>query len=284
MRAKTSNYKLRFSILTCLSLILVIALLGLMPVAVHAGQPQVTCVAHKHVTNWTNTFQLQAHDFFVEVFSPEAGLSFQQDGFKFLALNVAATPQFNGQYVASRITEIDTSVSPIERVKCWQPDAGHTVVAEYTLRFDQQAAPPGLTENLILWNAPFGQDAIPLTAVGVTRSLDLATGQPAYSALVAQDLDFATFSGLLRTAPMPAWLDASDWHTVRVTETQQDVLIEISQGSHPYTTVLQVTFLHAPEALGFEASVDNEVLPGLFAPITVPDGVDLYQLDIRMNP
>ncbi len=251
---------------------------------VQANQPQVTCVRQKHISEWDNVSQLQARGFFTEVFSPEGSLGFGQNGgTRFLALNVAATPQFTGQAVASRITEIDTSAPPAQRVKCWQPDASHAVVAEYTIRFDQAAPPPGLTENMILWNAPFGQNPIPLSAVGVTRSLNPFTGQTAYSAIVAQDLDFSTFSGLFLTTPMPAWLNAADWHTVRVTVSQQGALIEVSQGAHPFTPVLQTPFLHPPEPLGFEFSVDNEVFPGVFAPVTVPDGLDVGPFDIELN-
>jgi hypothetical protein len=248
--------------------------------------PQVTCVRHKQVTNWTNTLQLEARGFFREVFSPEASLGFGQDSnYKYLSLNVAATPQFSGQYVASRITEIDTSVSADQRVKCWQPTANEDVVAEFAVRFDQSVAPFGLTENMFLWNAPFGQNPIPLTAVGVTRSLDLTTNQPTYSAIMAQDLVFdPTFSGSLQTAPMPVWLDASAWHLVRVTVSQQDALIEVSQGVHPFTPVLQSAFVHPPEPLGFEFSVDNEIFPGVLAPVTTPDSLHVGEFDLELAP
>ena len=248
--------------------------------------PQITCVRHKHVTNWNNISQLEAQGFFTEVFSPEANLGFGQDSsYKSLSLNVATTPQFNGQYVASRITEIDTSVAPDRRVKCWQPTADDVVVVEFAARFDQSAAPFGLTENMLLWNAPFGQNPIPLTAVGVTRSLDFATSQPAYSAIVAQDLVFdPTFSGSLQTAPMPAWLDASAWHMIRVTVSQQGALIEVAQDTYPFTPVLQAAFVHPPESLGFEFSVDNEIFPGVLAPVTTPDSLHVGEFDLELMP
>lgn len=251
-----------------------------------ADQPQVVCVAHKSVVNWTNLASLQAYGFFPEIVTSDASLNFENGGSKkSLGLDVATTNIFTGQNVASRITEIDTSVPPSERVKCWQPDANHVVAAEYELRFDQTAAPQNLTENALLWNAPFGDNPIPLTAVGVTRSLDLATGQPVYSAIVAQDLVFSPdFSGLLLTAPMPAWLNPSDWHKVRVTESVSGVVVEVSQGAHPYTVVLQASLLHTPEPLGFEASVDNEVFPGVFAPVVTPDEMHVGQLDIKVAP
>lgn len=278
--------KYRMFSIPIIAMLVALLLVGLaVALPVQAGdQPTTTCVRHKHVENWTNTSALAAHGFFGETFSPQASLSFGQgDGYKFLSLDLATTPDFAGEYVASRITEIDTSPPADQRVKCWQPGAGEQVVVETVIRFDQAQPPFGLTENVFLWNAPFGQNPLPITAIGATRSLDLATFQPQYSAIVAQDLVLFPFSGLLVTQPMPTWLDASDWHWVRITVTETQAIVEVAQGEHAYTSILQVSLLHAPEALGFEYSVDNEVFPSSYAPVTVPDGLDTGYLDIRLT-
>ena len=149
------------------------------------------CVNQKHIANWNNLSQLEAHGFLVDLESPQAALGFGQGSHHgTLQLDLDTTPNFAGETVASRVTQIDTSVPPAQRVKCWQPTTSKDVVANFTAHFDQAEPPFGLTETMFLWNAPFGSDPIPLTAIGVTRSLDLTTGQPEYSAIVAQDLVF----------------------------------------------------------------------------------------------
>jgi hypothetical protein len=162
------------------------------------------------------------------------------------------------------------------------------VVVEYRIRFDQSAAQPNMTENLILWNAPLplagsGEQALPITAIGVTRNA--AFGVPQYYAEIVQDLVFTppTQPLLLNLTPMPAWLDAGEWHRVRITLSQTTGEVEVAQSGHPFTTVSKVALLHPTGPLGFEFSIDNEFFPGVFVPVTTPDGLDVSYLDIRME-
>ncbi len=251
-----------------------------------ATEGGIVCVRHKHVENWNNFAEVEAHGFFINQIGEQSSLGFGvDDSYKFLSLDLDVTPNFAGEYIASRITEIDDTFPVDQRVKCWQPTADENIIVETALRFDQPLPLFGLTENIFLWNAPFGENPLPITAIGVTRSIDLSTFQPQYSAIVSQDLIlYPEFSGLLVTEPMPAWLNASDWHMVRITVSQDSASIEVAQGAYAYTPVLQIPLLHTPEMLGFEFSVDNEAFPGLYAPIIVPDGLDIGFVDIRLSP
>jgi hypothetical protein len=184
------------------------------------------------------------------------------------------------------MTEIDTWKPIAERVKCWQATRTKNVVVEFRARFDQNATPPGLTENLMLWNAPYPsttpEPAQPVTSIGVSRTS--VFGQPQYIAQVTQDLNFGTFTPpfIFQTMPMPAWLNAADWHRVRITLSQQTAQIDVAQGSRPFTTVLKTALLHPAEPLGFEFSLDNELVPGVTGPVVVPDGLDVDYLYIGM--
>jgi hypothetical protein len=81
---------------------------------------------------------------------------------------------------------------------------------------------------------------------------------------------------------MPAWLDATQWHTVDIVLSPETVVISVEQNGNS-ENVIQTTLLHAPEALGFEFSVDNEVFPGFYSPVTVPDQLDVsfYGIGLR---
>ena len=156
------------------------------------------------------------------------------------------------------------------------------MVAEYITRFDQAATSSSLTENLFLWNSPLpavgsSESAGLLTAFGVSRS------QGVYQAVALQDLNFSTFSGLFRVQPMPVWLNAADWHTVRVTISQTTARIEVAQAGHPFSPVLEATLLHPAEPLGFEVSIDNEAFPGYYVPVATPDGIDIDALEIKLR-
>ncbi len=248
--------------------------------AASTSSTQTQCLTHKRIPAWNNQAQVAAQGFFAEVNGAVASLEFEKEAADhYLELEVDQTP--SADPVGARITEVDNHFAPAERVKCWQPSANRSVVAEFSLRYDQPAAPFGLTETAMLWNAPFGENPLPMTAFGVTRSLDIFTQQPQYSAIVAQNLVLDPFSGLLLTAPMPDWLDATRWHTVWVTLTEGSVLIEVAQdGNH--TVVLATPLLEAPEPVAMEFSVDNELLPGLQSPVIIPDAMEVNFLDVRL--
>ncbi|HSM56343.1 MAG TPA: hypothetical protein VK879_09340 [Candidatus Sulfomarinibacteraceae bacterium] len=179
---------------------------------------------------------------------------------------------------AARITEVDSSVPVDQRMRCWQPTERFDVVAEFEVRFDQPDTPPGVTETLFLWNAPLGEDsASTLTAFGVTRNQFFG----GYSAVAAQNLDLATFAGHLELVPMS--VDPTQWHSIRVTMSMAQVIIEAAQGGD-YQTVLVSTPPGAIEPLAFEFSLDNEVFPGNFEPVSVPDTLEIESLSIRRVP
>lgn len=251
-----------------------------------------TCSTHKYIERWSSVEQLKAKGFFVDVFGEQASLRFEREHwYKYLTLDVAASPDPGTPpspsypYIASRITEVDTSLPVDQRVKCWQPTANKDLVVEFTVRFDKTFAPM-LTENLILWNAPIGANPIPFTAIGVSRSV---MSNYEYAAIVAQDVNFADLASetdllviqpVLQTVPD---LDVTKWHKVRITVSEETALIEIAQGRHRYTPVLEIALLHPPEKLAFEFSVDNEIVPGLFGPVVVPDNLDVGSLEIYLR-
>lgn len=261
---------------------LIVGLFAALP-AQAATYDHVRCVRHKVIQQWNNQAQLMAHGFFVETAGDEGTLDFvRRRHNSFLSLDVATTSDFIGQYIASRITEIDTSVPVAQRTKCWQPTFRNDVVAEFQVRFEQSET-PSLTEDVMLWNAPFGDNPIPLTAIGVTRSPG-SGGQ--YAAIIAQDLVFNpdfSYSGDLTIVPMPSWLDATQWHSVRIRVSQTHAQIEVAQGRHRYTLVTRTPLAHAPEPLGFEFSLDNEIVPGYYGPVAAPDSLDVDYFDIRIR-
>jgi hypothetical protein len=240
---------------------------------------QDRCVPLKIIPQFVNKQQIQNKGFYLDLFG-SGSLSFAREAHrKYASFQLDTDP--SGQYSASRMTEADTSLPPEQRVKCWQPTAKRDIVIDFAVRFKQASTPPDLTENLTLWNSPMGKggEALPMTAIGVARNQMF----PGYIAVVAQNLVMAPEpSGFLQVAPMPDWLDPTDWHQIRIRVSRQKVLIEAAQGKHAYTAVQQVA-LPQPldEPLAFEFSLDNEVFPGVVVPITVPDTLDVAFLSIR---
>lgn len=227
------------------------------------------CPQKRVIPRFLNEQQVEGLGFHFQVSDPGGSYLFAQEGqTRYLSLRMDPFP-FNGELSASRISEIDTSLPPEERLLCWQPTETKDVVVQYTHRFAEALPPPGLIENLFLWNAAL-DSSNSLTAIGVTRS-NLFGG---YFAIVTQDYDFNNNTGLLQLIPMPVWLDATDWHTVDVVVSQADVSISVKQNGNQ-ATVLQTALLHAPEPLGFEFSVDNEIFPGIIAPVTIADQIDV---------
>jgi hypothetical protein len=83
---------------------------------------------------------------------------------------------------------------------------------------------------------------------------------------------------------MPAWLDAGEWHSVRITISQQTAQVEVAQGTHAFTLAARATLLHPAEPLGFELSVDNEAFPGFTAPVVIPDSLEVSYLKMSLVP
>jgi hypothetical protein len=244
----------------------------------HANQ----CLDHKFIPYWGSRGFIEAQGFDFDIVGDQASAKLRNN----LSLDLASDPT-SSAYTASRLTEIDSSLPIADRVKCWQATPTKNVVVEYRVRFDQSAAQSGLTENLILWNAPLPsstpEPARPITSIGVSRNS--AFGPPQYYAEVVQDLDFGTFAPpyILELTPMPAWLNAGNWHRIRITLSRTTGQVEVAQGAHPFTTVSKVALLHPAEPLGFEFSLDNEFVPGVFVPVATSDGLDVSYLDIHME-
>lgn len=235
------------------------------------------CKFVKIIPHFQREKDITKNGFHIDLFGT-GELDFTKDkNLKYATLSLAPDP--TGEYNAARITEVDTSIPPEDRLKCWQPTAKKDVLVEYTVRFGQ-AENPGLTENLILWNAPIGeQQALPFTLFGVTRNMLF----PGYVAFVAQDFDFMspTPTGVIQYKPLPNWLDPTDWHTVRIQLSQQRADIAVAQGNHDFESVLSVDLPAPVEPLAFEFSLDNEVVPGVFAPVFGQDSLDIQSLLIR---
>lgn len=255
--------------------------LGAPPAAADARREISRCLPVKHIDQWRSADQLERWGFNVDLIgAPQASLAFESLGARsYLSLDIASG---NGtaQPVASRITEIEDELPIAQRAKCWQPQPGRDVVVEYSLRFDQPSTPPSLIEAAQLWNAPFPgvvpEAPVPVTSIGVVRSSLL--GAPMYIALVTQDFDYATFSGFVQVVPMPAWLDAGRWHSVRITVSQNGARIDVAQDARGYEPVLDVSMPRPADPLGFEFSVDSD------QPVVTPDGMDVRCLSMRMAP
>jgi len=239
-------------------------------------QRRTQCIPAKHIQNWRSAEQLNQKGFNTVDEGDLASVDFGGD----LLLSMAGSST-NILAKASRVTEIDADLPIAQRVKCWQASPGQDVVVEFRERFNESAAPLNLQEDSFLWNAPLPSPNNPelpglLTAIGVSRT----TAFGGYVAEIVQDLNVMTFSGdfLFKIEALPVWLDATEWHNVRITLSQTHAKIEIAQGDHPFAPALESALLHPAEPLGFEFSVDTS------EPIVQADGLNVSCLDIRYVP
>jgi hypothetical protein len=245
-------------------------------------QPPVAdqCRDHKLVADWHSRRAIEAKGFNFDIIGDQARVDFGRT----MSLSLASDPS-SSTYTASRMTEVDSNAPIDERVKCWQATPKKNVVVEFRVRFKRTVVPPWLTENMILWNAPLPlpnstEQPHPSTAIGLSRNN--FAGTPVYQAVVAQDVRLSPM--LFQSAPVPAWLDPTEWHRVRITLSQQVAQVEVAQGAHPFTVLVQATLLHPAEPLAFEFSVDNEVRAGETAPVLKPDSLEVSFLKMDMVP
>ena len=242
------------------------------------GDGQKCCVPVKVIRKVRSERILRRNGFYIDLYGT-GSLTFSKEGkYKFGTLRV--DEDSSGGYTAARITEVDTSRPPSERIKCWQPTDRFDVVVNYTIRL-KETVNPGLTENMILWNAPIGHgESFLFTAIGLTRNL-MFPGE--YVALVAQDFNAGDYSGTFEFELLdPDWLDPTAWHHVRLTVSEYAARVEIAQGDHDYTVVLDVDLPNPVEPLAMEFSLDNEVHPDLPPiPITTSDALDIASFSIR---
>ncbi len=242
------------------------------------AHPETDCPSERIISSFVDEQQVILNGFHFQVTPPGGSYTFQAEGEqRYLSLRMAPFA-FKGELSASRISEIDTSRPLAQRVYCWQPIPTADVVVQYTHRFQEAAPPPGLSENLFLWNARLAA-AEGVTAVGVTRS-HLYNG---YFAILAQDFHLAANTGLLQLCSMPAWLDPTAWHTIHLALSSEFVTIQAAQGDEQ-AVVLHAAWLHPPAPLGFEFSVDNEIAPGSIVPVTVADQLDVAFFSAAMRP
>ena len=242
------------------------------------GDGHKCCVPVKVIRKVRSERILRRNGFYIDLYGT-GSLDFDREGkYKFGTLSVRPDVDPDDPYTAARITEVDTSLPADQRIKCWQPTDRFDVVIKYTIRLGQLDF-PGLTENMLMWNAPFdGENSLTFTAVGVTRNI-LSEGN--YVAMFAQDLDLGTGGGILLFAPMPDWLDYTSCHHVRLTISKFDVKIEVAQGEHDYEIVLESNLENPIEPLALEFSLDNEILPGVINPTFGPDTLDVASLSMR---
>ena len=299
--------KYRFAILIVLAIALVLALYPQTNALAYSLDQPVSyslekqagknhCTFAKFIPRFKNEKTITQNGFYIDLFGT-GELNFNKEGhLKYATLSLA--PDLTGNYDASRITEVDTSLPPEERTKCWQPTEDWDVVVGYIVRFEQ-AENPGLTENMVLWNAPIGVNgSLPFTVIGATRNQLF----PGYMAMIAQDLVIGPEpSGFIQVAPMPEWLDPTEWHFVQIRVSQQGASVAVAQALYGfenlnykqldysqenvnYEVVLEVDLPAPVEPLAFEFSLDNEVLPGLIIPFADQDSLDVASLAIWYEP
>lgn len=250
-------------------LIATFALFPATPVAAQSSQ----CMPVKQIDNLQNEHVLSSRGFHTHDAGP-GSVDFLGRGAAAVAvLNLPVDP--SDEPNAARITEVDSSAPVEQRARCWQPTERFDVVAEFEVRFAQPDTPPGVTETLFLWNAPLEENsALPLTAFGVTRNQFFG----GYIAVAAQNFDVMTFEGHFDLAPLA--VDPTQWHSVRVTMSVDQVMIEAAQGGD-YQTVLVSNPPQPIEPLALEYSLDNELAPGVYAPVSEPDTLEIESLSIR---
>lgn len=260
------------------------SMLGFTPAPVQAAptlnahNPAQDCPRTLNLTSWRSEDQLLRKGFFIERYGNAAKLNFRGNA---LGLSLKTDPSVT-TYTASRITEIDSRLPILERKRCWQPTKKESVETSYRIRFDEEAGPPELIANLLLWNAPFPyqngttqstETALPVTSFGVSRLYGL------YVVVATQDYDSATGSGMIVMNPMPSWVDPTVWHQVVINLTTTTAEIKVIQKGRS-ETVLKTSLLHAPDPLGLQLSIDNDAM-GSYNPINEGDQVVVDQVSIH---
>ncbi len=211
----------------------------------------------------------------------QAGIQYNGDYAKF---RVNPDPA-SSEYTASRISEIDSRLEVAQRVKRWRPTEDMNVTGKFKIRFsDEQTT---LTYNLMLWNAPFKKErGIPAMSIGVTRSV---VSDFEYAVVIAQNVvvnpQASCFGGdVLRVVKLREtsdWLRMTEWHWVHILFAEDWARVEVQQGDKR-RVVVEEGLTKPVEALGFVFSVDNEVLPGRYQPVSArePEGFDMGYFEV----
>ena len=202
----------------------------------------------------------------------EFGMSikFNKEGTcKYLSLQVDPVV-VSDELVAARMTE---------KEKSWQPDSEQFITAAYEFRFRETQSPPGLTETLFLWNAPFsGGTARPATSFGVVRS-PLLKGYFAIASLDSEVIN-GKVQGFFHMAPMPRWINPTDWHKVDLSLEMNAVTIKVTQFERTETSLYTQLPYALSEKLKLEFSVDNEIIFGEKVCPVIGDRLDIASLSI----
>jgi hypothetical protein len=80
-------------------------------------------------------------------------------------------------------------------------------------------------------------------------------------------------------SPIPSWLDATDWHTIRITLTTTSAQVHVEQRRRR-AVIVTGTLLHPPEPLAAEVSIDNDNFPEGHLPVIAPDGMEIRSVSI----
>jgi hypothetical protein len=78
---------------------------------------------------------------------------------------------------------------------------------------------------------------------------------------------------------MPSWLDATDWHTIRISLTTTSAQVHVEQRRRR-AVIVTGTLLHPPEPLAAEVSIDNDNVPEGHLPVIAPDGMEIRSVSI----
>ncbi|MBN1311015.1 MAG: hypothetical protein JXB30_06310 [Anaerolineae bacterium] len=234
------------------------------------------------IDRWNGSQDIADAGLFVQIKRKEqASIQYAGDHARF---RIAPAPS-SSEYVASRISEIDLHLDVEQRVKRWKPTTDKSVEAKFRVRFLHEHT--ALTYNLMLWNAPFKKEMmIPAMCIGVTCS---AVSDFKYAAVIAQNLianpQSNSFKGdVLQFAEfdkVAGWLCMTEWHWIHVTFAQDQARVEIQQGARQ-AIVVEEGLLPPVEALGFVFSVDNEVFPGRYIPVSAEheEGFDMAYFEV----
>lgn len=206
----------------------------------------------------------------------QASIQYKGDHAQF---RIDPDPESN-EYAASRISEIDSRLEVEQRVKRWRPTLDKLVAGKFRVRFTHEQT--AVTYNLLLWNAPLKKDrGIPATSIGVTRG---CASNFEYSAVIAQNIIANQHTGNLsgdvleinKLREAANWLCMTEWHWVYVILAENWAQIEVEQGDNR-KVVAETRLVKPVEALGFVFSVDNEVFPGRYVPVSArePEGFDM---------
>lgn len=238
--------------------------------AASSSKPQSACPSSKEIDKWKSWKHLEKEDFFLQQVGAQSKIEFNKSS---MSLSLGRDLTTGNAEIFNDVTELDPEHGLGQA--CWRPTQTSMLVMEVSLRFQQAQTPPGLFENVLLWNGGQTTAGSLATGIGVTRSMSSP-----YSAVISQDFVFGSPpTGLLRLVPMPGWLDATQWHQVRITVSHCEAAIEVIQGNQ-HMVVVRQQLLHPPTPLAVDFTIDNQQIPGVNAPVQVSDTISIADVSL----